>query len=196
MSSASTSGEGKEPKSEENPPPNSPMNDLSMMDLYNSVQECRRCPNVIHTKNWHKGEDGMVMFVGIQPSWKGHPDNPNARADIQQYFGDFWKLKEEYGLGKFRFTNFVKCATNNASKYPSKQEFENCFDYLKEEIRLFGTRYLVFVGLKYVNQRNIKRVGVRSNWCYHYAAQSAIQTDYPTKQRKRFQIIRQRAHRT
>jgi uracil-DNA glycosylase len=165
-------------------------NESTIFDLYKAVQECRKCPAVIHTKSWHKGEDGRVLFVGIQPSWKGHPENTNARADILHYFQEFWKLKEEYGLGKFRFTNFVKCATDTASKYPLEQEFENCFGYLKEETRIFGTQLLVIIGLKYNKQRIIDRIGVSTTWCYHYAAQSAIQLDYPTKQRKRFEIIR------
>jgi len=164
--------------------------DSSLIELYNRVQACRKCPAVIHTKSWHRGEDGRVLFVGIQPSWKGHPENTNARADIRRYFEEFWKLKEEYGLGKFRFTNFVKCATDTASKYPLEQEFENCFGYLKEEIQIFGTQLLVIIGLKYNKQRIINRVGVSTTWCYHYAAQSAIQTDYLAKQRKRFEIIR------
>jgi uracil-DNA glycosylase len=162
-------------------------------ELYNRVQACRKCPAVIHTTSWHRGEDGRVLFVGIQPSWKGHPDNIDARADIQRYFQEFWKLKEEYGLGKFRFTNFVKCATDTASKYPSDLEFENCFGYLKEEIKIFETRLLVIIGLKYNKERIINRVGVSTTWCYHYAAQSAIQRDYPSKQRMRFEIIRDQA---
>jgi len=162
----------------------------SLEELYSRVRECRKCPAVIHTTSWHRGEDGRVLFVGIQPSWKGHPDNTNARADIQRYFEEFWKLKEEYGLGKFRFTNFVKCATNTASKYPLEQEFENCFGYLKEEIQTLGTQLLVIIGLKYNKLHIINRVGISTTWCYHYAAQSAIQPDYPTKQRKRFESIR------
>ncbi len=128
--------------------------------------------------------------MGIQPSWKGHPENPDALKYIRGYFDKFWKLKEEYGLGPFRFTNFVKCATDSASVYPNRQVFENCFDYLKREIELFRTEYVVFIGLKYWNKRNVERVGVRSNYCFHYAGQSANQPDYQIKQRKRFEIIR------
>ena len=165
----------------------------SLTELYGRVQACRKCAGVIHTKSWHRGEDGRVLFVGIQPSWKGHPENTNVRADIRQYFEEFWKLKEEYGLGRFRFTNFVKCATDTASKYPSEQEFENCFGYLKEEMQIFETRLLVIIGLKYNKQSVINRVGISTTWCYHYAAQSAIQRDYLAKQRRRFEIIRDQA---
>ena len=161
----------------------------SAEELYNTIENCEICPHLIHGINWHTGRDGRVLFVGIQPSYKGHPENPNRTLTTEVY-DRFTKLRDEYGLANFRFTNFVKCATDRASEYPTREEFENCFHYLIEEIKLFKTQYVVFVGKVYWNIRNRSRIRVESNWCFHYSRLNSNKPWYLPKQRERFEEIR------
>lgn len=162
-------------------------------ELYGRIRNCRLCSNVVHGKIVERGEDGTVLFVAIQPSWKGHPDNPKRRKDGDLYFDNFWRLKEQCGLGRCRFTNFVKCATDTAKELPDLLEINNCLPWLNSEVKDFRTKYVVVVSWTWYyfwKDYIEKTLNIKSNWCYHYARRSAIQEDYLVKQTKRLEAIR------
>jgi len=166
-----------------------------MADIYDSIRECRRCPNVKHGVITTRGEDGRVLFIGIQPSWKGASENVYRRSRGLGIWDNFWKLVSECGLGQFRFTNFVKCATDEASELPDVLEITNCLPWLNEEVKTFGTKFIVVVGKGwyYFWEPYIKeKLGLESAYILHYSVRVSTQAYYLRNQTKLLLAVRDR----
>jgi uracil-DNA glycosylase len=164
-------------------------------EIYKKIKNCpKKCPGVKHGKIWLK--DGntskSVLFVGIQPNWKGHPDNPRGKS-TEHFFNDFTELRREYGLDKYHFTNLVKCATPKPSKPPTYLVVNNCLPWLEREIKEFGTKLVVFVGKNnYEAYKDYikEKFHIKTSWCYHYSGRAKAIPDYRKRQRNRMRVIK------
>lgn len=164
--------------------------------LYDSVRECRKCSrgcNLKYGKIFPWAGSGKILFVAIQPSWTGHPENPEGRMTLESVL-KFNRLRKCYGLDKYPLTNLVKCATTKANTYPTKEQIYNCLPWLAEEIRAFKTKLVVFVGKDNYERygKDIETIfGVKTTWCYHYSSSLANRKGikYLSDQRRRMKVI-------
>lgn len=164
--------------------------------LYDSVRACTKCRrgcNLKYGKIFPWAGRGRILFVAIQPSWTGHPENREGRKTIEGVLG-FNRLRKLYGLDKYPMTNLVKCATTKANTYPTKEQVYNCLPWMAHEIRAFNTKLIVFVGLDNYRRygRDIEAIfGIKTTWCYHYSPSLVNRKgpQYLSDQRKRMRAV-------
>lgn len=165
-------------------------------NIYDEVRKCKKCPKGCNLKYGHIfpwNGDGKMLFVAIQPNWNGDPHNRKGTTTIE-YALNFNKLRKKYGLDRYPMTNLIKCATTRAGEYPTKEQIYNCLPWLSEEIRVFNTKLIVFVGKGMYDKyhKDIETIfRIKTCWCYHYSRRNinSMGKNYHVRQRERMKEI-------
>ncbi|MEM3407074.1 MAG: uracil-DNA glycosylase family protein [Candidatus Aenigmatarchaeota archaeon] len=102
---------------------------------------------------------GKVFFVCEQPSTGTFPTGADKL---------FYGLIEKYKFEEAHITDFIKCK-GKVDKIRNV-EIENCFPFLKEEIKILKPKIIVAVGKKvYEELKNRKIEGITFKKIMHYS---------------------------
>ena len=104
-----------------------------------------------------------IIFVGIS-SQKNKKDIKFEPLDGRTNSGKLiQEIQESLPRICFHKTNLIKCAPldkNEKIRYPTKKEFENCFENFKEELKIINPKIIFLLGShtkKFIEQKyNIK----------------------------------------
>lgn len=114
---------------------------------------CIKCPQLTVVRSritWGYGNaESRIMFIGEAPGFKGC--NRTGIAFRGDRSGDlFEKMLASIGylIEDVYVTNIVKCCpnTNGKNRTPAKEEIENCFNYLINEVLYVKPKLIVCVG--------------------------------------------------
>ena len=118
--------------------------------MVNKIIHCQLCPlhkNQPPTINKQNKSD--IMLIGIS-SQKNTPTKTFTPLDPSTNSGKFISQLETALPNKtFHKTNLIKCAplnSQNKIRYPTNQEFEKCFPYLKQEIKKVNPKTIILLG--------------------------------------------------
>lgn len=174
--------------------------------LQNSAQKCVKCPQMC-TRNkvlsWANGSpDARLMFIAEAPGRLG------AELTMVPLHGDkagdnFERLLQTAGLSRNQafVTNAVLCnpqSDDGNNRSPSREEIENCAEWLKRQIDLVNPSIVVTLGAKslaaldFIEQHKLKlseAVRTRRDWygrtlipLYHPGQRAMLHRSLPNQQ--------------
>jgi uracil-DNA glycosylase len=125
---------------------------IALMELATEIAKCGKCAELFATRTqtvFGTGPVGAaVCFVGEAP---GKTEDATGQA----FVGDTGQLLKkiiaacQFQQDEVYLCNVLKCRPPN--RFPTEAETSNCGDYLKEQIRLIGPKYIVALGLTAAN---------------------------------------------
>jgi uracil-DNA glycosylase len=127
----------------------------SLSQIHQRLRECRKCPQVCGPAVFGPALKSKVMLIGQAPGLhEGTLERPFAHTAGKTLFR--W-LKESLGAEEeeirelFYFAAVTRCFPGKAKsgkgdRPPSKEEIENCREYLAAEVQLIQPELIIAVG--------------------------------------------------